>query len=927
LINDGAWHNLVVMLNETGTKVTLWHDGVKVNDTTVTALNTQAGGFLVGQSVGGVGFEGWIDEVYIYNETLTETEILLFNSSFYPTFADAGQGVNVTVQLYTPQDDNVSNLLTKDVTHKFTTTTADSALTNCSLWTNESGSFIIEAGIDVVVNGSNNTILNSTGRTDVEGTVLWNVQCCTSGECAFASSNFSMLIDTTSPVITGKQLLEDNRTILIGDNLSTFINFSDDREVYSINVTLDDGLILFNATNMAVLNFTVRVNTNISNASAQALTARVCDAHTAQSITIIESKVESDGVKFVTESNWLGTDTEWYSITPENTLSSGKACIVKYKEKYGFTLKTASSYLVESTHSIDIIGSNNYQGHLVIPGLGKNGYWIDFENEIGGEVTRVDRVSPTKVRVWVNGLTGDLVTFKSTGELNCVSRTFRIGVLNPSFGFTTPVVVGTSNNFTFDVTIDPLTMSGLNTTLFYNNTVYYTGVTSNFSQLVPAPTSVPNNATNLTFLWSVEVPGQELNLTSLLQEVRDFTLDDCSSNSVLTWNFTFFNESGSNNAMTADYTATFNYTFGSTKKQLTLTGTDEPNITVCMFPQGQTFTGTYDIAYSQTGHSQRRVTDDSVTYSNVTQNQNLFLIADSDAIAFSFSVVDNFASIIEGVLVTMSKGIELIESRETDGAGNAGFIGESDTSYGFVFTKTGFETFTTTITPNSGDKIQIRMNAPADQENASFSQGVGSKVSPLGRLLQNNTLYNFSINVTSNFWEITSCFIMIKNNTDILQLHSPTFNVTHCLANISFNTGTQTNIFSQMNYTLNTSAMLFVRQPYTVGLTYEGEFSLMTWITDIKSFSKAGFDDFTRMIMALLIIIVIVSSASFSVQGLRNSTGIIIMTAVLVCMFSFLGFFTLNNAGLPTAWLRQYMISLLTVILGLAYVIKYEVAV
>jgi len=831
------------------------------------------------------------------------------------------------VQLYTPQDDNVSNLLTKDVTHKFTTTTADSALTNCSLWTNESGSFIIEAGIDVVVNGSNNTILNSTGRTDVEGTVLWNVQCCTSGECAFASSNFSMLIDTTSPVITGKQLLEDNRTILIGDNLSTFINFSDDREVYSINVTLDDGLILFNATNMAVLNFTVRVNTNISNASAQALTARVCDAHTAQSITIIESKVESDGVKFVTESNWLGTDTEWYSITPENTLSSGKACIVKYKEKYGFTLKTASSYLVESTHSIDIIGSNNYQGHLVIPGLGKNGYWIDFENEIGGEVTRVDRVSPTKVRVWVNGLTGDLVTFKSTGELNCVSRTFRIGVLNPSFGFTTPVVVGTSNNFTFDVTIDPLTMSGLNTTLFYNNTVYYTGVTSNFSQLVPAPTSVPNNATNLTFLWSVEVPGQELNLTSLLQEVRDFTLDDCSSNSVLTWNFTFFNESGSNNAMTADYTATFNYTFGSTKKQLTLTGTDEPNITVCMFPQGQTFTGTYDIAYSQTGHSQRRVTDDSVTYSNVTQNQNLFLIADSDAIAFSFSVVDNFASIIEGVLVTMSKGIELIESRETDGAGNAGFIGESDTSYGFVFTKTGFETFTTTITPNSGDKIQIRMNAPADQENASFSQGVGSKVSPLGRLLQNNTLYNFSINVTSNFWEITSCFIMIKNNTDILQLHSPTFNVTHCLANISFNTGTQTNIFSQMNYTLNTSAMLFVRQPYTVGLTYEGEFSLMTWITDIKSFSKAGFDDFTRMIMALLIIIVIVSSASFSVQGLRNSTGIIIMTAVLVCMFSFLGFFTLNNAGLPTAWLRQYMISLLTVILGLAYVIKYEVAV
>ena len=849
----------------------------------------------------------------------------------------APPGVNISVELYTPNDNNISNLFTRQVTHKFTPTTTGTAITNCSLWTNESGSFTLE-GVTVggISNATNNTFLFASGRTDIEGTVIWNVQCCLLGECATALSNFSMTIDTTNPTIIGKQLLEDNRTILTNNTLITFINFSDNREIYSINVTMDDGLILFNGTNMAVLNYTVRIDTNISNiSSSQALTARVCDSHTSLGIEEVKDvKLQSSGVKYVMKKTFLGLiDSEWIKVTPKYEVDYNKASTTKLSDRYSYTMNkktgfgAGETFTIESSHFIDIINSKEFGGHLVIPGI-DGGWWIDLETGQEGISYMTKRISPTMVEVSVYGLQGSSIQFRSVGELNCISRTFRVGLLNPIESFVSETTINTLNDFTLRITVDDLTMGSLNATLHYNNTDFFAGSTSNFTLNITSPLSVSGNETNITWYWFLQVPGQEINLSLHNQTVKDFNLDACTSNTVLSLNFSFFNETGSNNVIDADYTATFNYTLGGIEKQTVLTGVDVTNFSVCMFPNGVAFTGSWSILFSQTGHAQREFVKEIVTYSNVTQNFNMFLLGDSVAVAFAFRLFDSFQAVLSDVLVLMERTLlgstSVIESRSTDDAGLAQLTGNSDVTYSFTFSKAGFPTLTSSLRPVSGLITDIILGSIATQDNRSFSDGIITSIGP-GSPLQNDTLTRFSINLSSSFWQITTCTMSLRNASDTLLSTTPSFNITDCIANLTFYTGNHTSLVASMSYVLNsTSPTLNAFRNFVVVHSSEGRFSLKSWLDDVKAFSKAGFDSTTRMLFALVIITVVITLAATDVRFLRTPTNVILLVIGLVWAFSFMDWFNLTFKFLPDV-MNQYGILVMVGLLGFGFILKSEV--
>ena len=130
-----------------------------------------------------------------------------------------------------------------------------------------------------------------------------------------------------------------------------------------------------------------------------------------------------------------------------------------------------------------------------------------------------------------------------------------------------------------------------------------------------------------------------------------------------------------------------------------------------------------------------------------------------------------------------------------------------------------------------------------------------------------------------------------------------------------------------MNGTFNNT----VSVQYTVKYIFVGTFSLKNFLDDISAFSSAGFNDFTRMLIAFVITFGVVGVVASSLVGIREPESLIVLAWSLVLFFSFIGWYTLNfNAipeirGLATGWLKQYIIFLLFSLGASSYIIRRHI--
>ncbi len=95
------------------------------------------------------------------------------------------------------------------------TVTAESDLTNCSLWTNHTGTWHLNQ-TESVTGTLNTTSLNLTLPTD--DYFIWNIQCSdSSGQTDWGASNRTVLPDRTPPVVNFTSPTEDNDTSVSQD--------------------------------------------------------------------------------------------------------------------------------------------------------------------------------------------------------------------------------------------------------------------------------------------------------------------------------------------------------------------------------------------------------------------------------------------------------------------------------------------------------------------------------------------------------------------------------------------------------------------------------------------------------------------------------------------------------------------------------------
>jgi len=211
----GKWVFLAFTINSTGgylyVNSTLM--GTEIGKTSIFDWNNVRWGFA---DDGSLNLTGSMDEIGIWNRTLSPTEIsAMYNSG-------AGMSPSGTFPSLISPSANYSSLA-GNINFNCSSFVVAATLTNISLWTNSSGSWALNKTY-----ASGGVINSSNFSMNLQYPTLWSCQACDStGACNFANENRTIII---SKLIENSQTY-NNQTI--EENLETFIlNLTYDSAAY-----------------------------------------------------------------------------------------------------------------------------------------------------------------------------------------------------------------------------------------------------------------------------------------------------------------------------------------------------------------------------------------------------------------------------------------------------------------------------------------------------------------------------------------------------------------------------------------------------------------------------------------------------------------------------------------------------------------------
>jgi len=352
---------------------------------------------------------GYVDDILIFNTTALTTQQI---SDIY-TGTYAGQYAEIDVDVVFPINDsgfttvNITGLNHKmwvNITHN--ETGIDGCSINDSSWSVDS------------FTASTYSFLNNTPLTEkIYRIATWCNKTGTENGTAFV--NFRT--DYSNPTVDPLTALGSNTSVYVNKSggVPININYTDNIEIYSINITLDNGTIIYDGSNLGVEHYEVNETVNLGLAGDYTIISRVCDAHTNGNIDEMGYTINNNEIIFYTETGYI----KLYPKTKSDYDSSSIEVSKEY-DRYSYSFKTKDKpkssevFYVESDYFIDVDKKQKYGGHLVIP-YEEKGYWVDFESSDATDY-EIKRISDTKIEVTVKGLTKEKIKFNSVGELNCL---------------------------------------------------------------------------------------------------------------------------------------------------------------------------------------------------------------------------------------------------------------------------------------------------------------------------------------------------------------------------------------------------------------------------------------------------------------------------------------------------------------------------
>lgn len=391
-LRDNKWHHVGLSFN--GSKMKIYEDGVEINSADWNyppeMLSNKVTIGLRKPSYADLPFNGSIDEVTIYRRALSPEEInasytaetyklyhnfTLLNDGVYDYTAyaiDAAGNVNSTtrqvtldvptspnVVLNSPGNGTISGNETQIFNCSATDTNYNTELSNVTFYWNYSGSFVTNSTITL---SGESASANFTRNNLTDKIIIWNCYACdNSSNCAFASNNYTLTIDTSVPTI--------NITNVSISTTSAVINWTTNK----------------NATSL------VLYGTDSANLSLNSTTNGFSTIHT------------------VTINNILPNAIYYYNVT---SCDEGNHC--NTSGTYNFTTLATKIYYIDATSGLD---SNN--------GTSQSSAWktiskINAENFNPGDSIMFKRNETWREQLTIpsSGSSGNPITFGDYGTGN-----------------------------------------------------------------------------------------------------------------------------------------------------------------------------------------------------------------------------------------------------------------------------------------------------------------------------------------------------------------------------------------------------------------------------------------------------------------------------------------------------------------------------
>ncbi len=691
-LHDSGWVHVVGIINTTYTS--LFIDGVVQEvDAWTFGSKTSTENTLISASMRASGiqdyFNGTIDEIGIWNRSLSQAEITqLYNGGTGITYGIA-TGINVTLNA------PVNNTTVFNPTVIFNATGSDdNALQNMSLIVN--GSYI-QTNSSVF----NNTLTQFTYTLPSLSVYNWTVEAC---------DNENNCLNATERIVTYSSNINVtlNAPVNALNSTSQTIIFNatgeDDTTLQNMSIILNG---IYNGTNSSVFNNTL---TQFSRTLADGFynwTVEACDN--------LDNCVNATARNFTIDS----TNPELIILAP--------SLIVNY-------------HLVNTNLSLNWSANDtnidtcwyNYGGVNTTVTCTDNSTNINITNVINRTI--VFYVNDTFGLLNFTSISWEYLVFENSQTFNSV--TFE-GIIET---FTANITRGESNTISI-------------ATLFYNETsnIGSSSISGNDSIITVNLTTPPIDAdVNLTFFWNLQLSGgQSINLTSYNQTITSISLDNCSTNTVVLYNYTVVDEG--NQSLLVDPANT------TTELSLNLLDAGRENylinfsrlyenenpFAVCLNVNINSSSYSVDsiIKYEAIGYSIEyyNIVDTTITNLTIPVNITLYDLAIADATEFrisfkgeDFTFVENALIFIDRQYIAENNSFKTVELPKTDSSGQTvGHFVRNDVIYNIRVIKDGevlgsFNNINAFCTDFTIGDCQIVLEAtPTDPTTFNYDEQVG----------------------------------------------------------------------------------------------------------------------------------------------------------------------------------------------------------
>lgn len=534
---------------------------------------------------------------------------------------------------------------------------------------------------------------------------------------------------------------------------------------------------------------------------------------------------------------------------------------------------------------------------------------------------------------------GDYLWNYEACATNITGSFCNVSISNFTLTMGSTINANTFNASTFETALESFTLNitslagTVSSAIFHFNTTTTSGsiITSGSDTIVTATLDIPtaSKPTTHNIFWELFYSigdSENTSIETVFANSTNFTLQEGSPPFDISFlNISFRNETISQERVGATLDGTFIFWLGSGKVNKTLTFTDateNPSYVFAGFPSNRTLNIIESVAYNNQ-ESQQRNFQLTTQMSNVTLNQELFLLPTSDGLFSPFRVEDTLGNVLSSVQATITRVLGgstiTVISGLTDGSGFITFFLDPDITYTGTFTSSGFLDNIFTFVPTADTRTVVMGSTTTTPLNGStISLNTTYIITPTNGSLNNNTDVDFGF-VVSSSQTITLISMNITNSSGF-QLGFQSNAGTGTLSQ-TINTNNLSQILGQFIISGTDLETITVTKVWIIGTEFVGDYSLFN---QSRFYLDYGFSDFWKLLIVLSIIMGILIFMSAG-EITDTSESKVIVTILLVWVFSIVGWLE-NPVSTSTSSLaifgKQYGIAILTSAGGAFFILR-----